>query len=365
MAGDPRRSGRRRGRVPGDPTAAALKGLVRVLAYEHSDLRATLVDLDARRRRPGRVGGQSSASPTADDVIAWRSRRRLVERLSRADTCSPRRARSGGPPGCRVHRHAVVWAASAWSSHDGSSTRCRPRRAQRPQRADRRAAPGTVRPGGEGGDRRGHRRYRGSRGTPSDWWPPPRKPGVELRGIVHGAAVIDDSLLVSDEQGEPASGCGRPRPSARCGCTRPAPPVPWTGGSGSLPSLRFSARPARRRTRAASAWLDGLVAWRAAPGLPATAINWGPWSEVGVARSLAGSVLDPITPAEGIEALESLLATDRISDRRRAAAHRSRTGGVPGDAWARLLPAVSTNWTRPATTRRLGRCRCTSRPGSR
>src|SRR5262249_608612 len=59
------------------------------------------------------------------------------------------------------------------------------------------------------------------------------------------------------------------------------------------------------------AWLDALVAWRSASGLPATAINWGPWSEVGVARSLVGSAVDPITPVEGVEALESLLATDR------------------------------------------------------
>jgi phthiocerol/phenolphthiocerol synthesis type-I polyketide synthase D len=42
--------------------------------------------------------------------------------------------------------------------------------------------------------------------------------------------------------------------------------------------------------------------------LPATAINWGQWSDVGVARSLTLSVLDPITPIEGIEALESLVA---------------------------------------------------------
>ena len=69
--------------------------------------------------------------------------------------------------------------------------------------------------------------------------------------------------------------------------------------------------PGQAAYASASAWLDALVAWRSASGLPAAAINWGPWSEVGVARSLVGSVLDPITPAEGIEALESLLATDR------------------------------------------------------
>ena len=57
----------------------------------------------------------------------------------------------------------------------------------------------------------------------------------------------------------------------------------------------------------ANAWLDALTAWRRASGLPATTINWGQWSDVGMSRSLTYSVLDPITPAEGIEALESLV----------------------------------------------------------
>jgi acyl transferase domain-containing protein/thioesterase domain-containing protein/acyl carrier protein len=34
---------------------------------------------------------------------------------------------------------------------------------------------------------------------------------------------------------------------------------------------------------AANAWLDGLAHLRAAQGLPALAVNWGPWSEVGMA----------------------------------------------------------------------------------
>ena len=58
----------------------------------------------------------------------------------------------------------------------------------------------------------------------------------------------------------------------------------------------------------ANAWLDALVEWRRAAGLPATAINWGQWADVGLAKSLAFSVLDPMAPAEGLEALEAVLA---------------------------------------------------------
>ena len=42
--------------------------------------------------------------------------------------------------------------------------------------------------------------------------------------------------------------------------------------------------------------------------MPATTINWGQWSDIGVARSLTFSALDPISPAEGIEALDAILA---------------------------------------------------------
>jgi phthiocerol/phenolphthiocerol synthesis type-I polyketide synthase D len=49
------------------------------------------------------------------------------------------------------------------------------------------------------------------------------------------------------------------------------------------------------------------MSWRRASGLPATAINWGQWSDVGMSRALTYSVLDPITPDEGIEALQNLV----------------------------------------------------------
>jgi phthiocerol/phenolphthiocerol synthesis type-I polyketide synthase D len=82
----------------------------------------------------------------------------------------------------------------------------------------------------------------------------------------------------------------------------------WWVGFSSTSSLLGA--PGQGAYAAASAWLDGLVAWRRASGLPATTINWGQWSDIGVARSLTFSALDPIAPAEGIEALEAILASD-------------------------------------------------------
>src|SRR6185503_17417090 len=59
----------------GDPSISALKGLTRALAYEHPDLRASLVDLD--------TGDDALASlitelglASNDDIIAWRGENR-------------------------------------------------------------------------------------------------------------------------------------------------------------------------------------------------------------------------------------------------------------------------------------------------
>jgi phthiocerol/phenolphthiocerol synthesis type-I polyketide synthase D len=89
-------------------------------------------------------------------------------------------------------------------------------------------------------------------------------------------------------------------------------PLDWWVGFSSAASLLGS--PGQAAYTCANAWLDGLVAWRKASGLPATAINWGQWSNVGIGRSAPLGVLDPLSPAEGIEALESVLAgnLDRV-----------------------------------------------------
>ncbi|MFC0003925.1 type I polyketide synthase [Micromonospora siamensis] len=67
---------------------------------------------------------------------------------------------------------------------------------------------------------------------------------------------------------------------------------------------------------AANAYLDGLMRWRAAQGLPGLAVNWGPWSEVGMSarlsaphvRALENEGIRFFGPARALRALTALLA---------------------------------------------------------
>ena len=296
---------------PGAPATAALKGLVRVLAYEHPDLRTTLVDLDVTQDpdRRAECGTGQSLGSGIDDVIAWRGGRRYVERLSPGDARRTPYSATGRSPGSVVHRHRWPRRSRPGRRPMAGGQRRRPGRPQRPQRTLRRTAQGP----GRTGSRAEIVVVRGdvaSPGVAESLIEAAARWRRELRGIVHAAAVIEDSLLFSMSReslervwAPKAAGALRMhQASANC-------ELDWWLGFSSVASLLGS--PGQTAYACASAWLDALVTWRRASGLPAAVINWGPWSEVGVAQSLVGSALDPITPAEGMEALESLLATDR------------------------------------------------------
>jgi phthiocerol/phenolphthiocerol synthesis type-I polyketide synthase D len=131
--------------------------------------------------------------------------------------------------------------------------------------------------------------------------------GRPLRGIIHSAAVLDDELVA----GLTKDSLDRIWAPKAAGAVRlhdatASRELDWWVGFSSVASLLGS--PGQASYACANAWLDALVEWRKAAGLTATAINWGQWADVGLARSLTFSVLDPMSPAEGIEALESVIA---------------------------------------------------------
>ncbi len=76
---------------PGDPAVGGLKGLIRVLAYEHPDLHATLVDVDSADDVVATMMTELD-SPGNDDVIAWRGERQLRRTALARDAAANARA---------------------------------------------------------------------------------------------------------------------------------------------------------------------------------------------------------------------------------------------------------------------------------
>ncbi|OSC40412.1 type I polyketide synthase [Mycobacterium decipiens] len=298
---------------PVSPATAALKGLVRVLAFEHPDLRATLLDLDVTQDPLTALTAElhnGSAGSGGDDVIARRGERRFVERLSRA-TLDVRKehpvVRKGASYVVTGGLGGLGLVVARWLVDRGAGRvvlggRSEPTDEQRKVLTELEARAEIVVVRGDVA----------SPGVAESLIEAAGLGGRELRGVVHAAAVIEDSLVFTMTRenlervwAPKAAGALRMHhASANC-------ELDWWLGFSSVASLLGS--PGQAAYACASGWLDGLVAWRRASGLPAAAINWGPWSEVGVAQALVGSVLDTITPAEGIEALDSLLAAGRCS----------------------------------------------------
>jgi hypothetical protein len=134
-----------------------------------------------------------------------------------------------------------------------------------------------------------------------------------IRGVVHSAAFLHDELLVrADERAfdavlrTKAAGAWYLHQATR------ALPLDFFVLYSSMSSL--VGQYGQGAYAAGNAFLDALAHHRRAAGLPALAINWGPWAAVGlVARGAAEGQLAAvyrITLEEGIGALARLLTWD-------------------------------------------------------
>ncbi|PEG37907.1 polyketide synthase [Mycolicibacterium agri] len=290
----------------GHPTVGALKGLIRVLAYEHPDLRATLVDLDMDADVRAMLTAELAAQGS-DDVVAWRGQDRYAERLARATLNARVRdpvVRADGAYIITGGLGGVGMVVARWLVDSGAARvvlngRSGPSESQRKDLSELEArAEVAVVCGDIAAPGMAERLVAAAEAT-----------GRPLRGIVHSAAVIDDQIVVkltreSLERVWAAKAMG----AWRLHKATTERKLDWWVGFSSVASLLGS--PGQTSYACANAWLDALVSWRRASLLTATTINWGQWAEVGVASALNFGVLDPISPAEGIEALEAVLAGD-------------------------------------------------------
>ncbi|MGO8940480.1 MAG: SDR family NAD(P)-dependent oxidoreductase, partial [Mycobacterium sp.] len=135
--------------------------------------------------------------------------------------------------------------------------------------------------------------------------------GLPLRGVLHAAAVVEDATLTNitdaliDRNWAP-----KVHGAWHLHRATTDQPLDWFCSFSSAAALLGS--PGQGAYAAANSWLDGFTHWRRAQGLPATAIAWGAWAEIGRGASLAESGdTAMITPDDGAYAFEALLRHNR------------------------------------------------------
>lgn len=154
--------------------------------------------------------------------------------------------------------------------------------------------------------------------------------GLRLAGVVHSAMVLADEI-VSNMSEPAAERVFAPKVAGHWWLHKATAhlDLDWWLSFSSAASMLGS--PGQGAYAAANSWVDGLVAYRRAHGLPAIGINWGPWAEVGRAQFLADRGFSMLHPALGLAAMQQLLLADR-----------ARTGVFNLDAhqWFRSFPSA-------------------------
>ncbi|WP_101946594.1 type I polyketide synthase [Mycobacterium sp. 3519A] len=134
--------------------------------------------------------------------------------------------------------------------------------------------------------------------------------GLPVRGVLHMAAVVEDATLanVTDEL---IDRCWAPKVYGAWNLhTATADqPLDWFCSFSSAAALVGS--PGQGAYAAANSWLDAFTHWQRSEGVPATAIAWGAWAEIGRAAALAEGADAAIAPDEGAYAFDALLRYDR------------------------------------------------------
>ena len=135
--------------------------------------------------------------------------------------------------------------------------------------------------------------------------------GLPLRGILHAAAVVDDATLATITDGlierdwsPKAAGAWHLHQASG------AQPLDWFCNFSSAAVLLGS--PGQGAYAAANSWLDAFTTWQRTQGIPAYAIAWGAWADIGRGTGMAdrGDVT-MISPEDGGYAFRALLRYDR------------------------------------------------------
>ncbi|WP_199485387.1 type I polyketide synthase [Actinomadura craniellae] len=288
----------------GDPGQAPVRALVRVLGFEHPALRATLVDAGSASELAAEFAG-----PGEDAEVAWRDGRRYAARLAAAPpfTGRPRRVVRRGGSYIITGGYGGVGLVTARMLAERGACRIvlsgRSGPSPEAEKTIARLRESGVDVGVVLGDV-------AAPGTAERLVEVAQEGGRRLCGVVHGAGVMDDRLVADLGRADLARvWAAKVTGAHRLHAATAGLDLDFFAVHSSAAALLGS--PGQGSYAAANAALDALITWRRAQGLPGTTVNWGTWARVGGAADLSVAVLDPISPEEGAEALEVLLAHDR------------------------------------------------------
>ncbi|SFB44201.1 phthiocerol/phenolphthiocerol synthesis type-I polyketide synthase D [Amycolatopsis marina] len=291
---------------PGEPVRpgpAALHGLIRVLAFEHPELRASLLDATTARDIAVELAANGQ-----DDEIAWRTGNRYVRRLRRHRLDVP----EGAAPSVRAGAYVVTGglgglglAAADWLAGRGATRVVLS--ARRAADGEARARIDRLRESGvdivvESGDI-------AEPGVADELVLAATHDGLALRGVIHAAGVLADGTVLSLKASDleavwHAKAEGALRLHEACTALR----LDWWVSYSSAAALFGS--PGQTSYATANAWLDAFAAWQRAQGVPASSVQWGPWGEIGGAANRDNPLLDPLSPTEALAALGAVLAAE-------------------------------------------------------
>ena len=135
--------------------------------------------------------------------------------------------------------------------------------------------------------------------------------GLPLRGVLHGAAVVEDGTLPSvTEEGLHRNWAPKAEGAWHLHEATLARQPDWFCCFSSVAALFGS--PGQSAYAAANSWLDTFTQWRRAQGLPSSTIAWAAWADIGAGAHLsARGDVRMIEPRDGAYAFETLLRYDR------------------------------------------------------
>ena len=266
---------------PGDPAIGALKGLIRnwrfpgeaarVLAGE-PDLGATLLDLGDAGDPVAALTSELAAS-TGDDVVALREDGRYVERLVRATL-------DGG------HHEAVIRADGSYIITGGLGglgtvvTRWLVERGAGRIVLNGRSEPSDAQRNnldalGDGTEIVFVAGDIATPGVAERLVAAAEETGRPLRGLVHGAGVTGDGLVTAlTREGMQRVWAPKVAGALQLNAATTSRELDWWVGFSSMATLL--GLPGQLAYATGNAWLDALMNWRRASGLPATASQLGP-----------------------------------------------------------------------------------------